>query len=41
MDEVSFEKVNLKDILKDRLSYKTHFSNMKFYKGQFKGRFVL
>jgi hypothetical protein len=41
MDQVSFEKLNLKDILKDSLSLKSRSSNVESYKGQFKGHFVL
>ncbi len=32
---------NLKDILKDSLSFKSRSSNVESYKGQFKGNFVL
>lgn len=41
MDQVSFEKVNQKDILKDNLSFKSQSYHVKSYKGQFKGHFVL
>ena len=40
MDQISFEKVNQKDILKDSLSFKSYFYHVKHHKGLSKGHFV-
>lgn len=41
MDQVSFEEMNLKDFLKDNLSFTSSDSRVIFYKGHFKGQIVL
>lgn len=41
MDQVSIEKMTLKDTLKDRLSFKSRIQSINLYKGHFKRHFVL
>lgn len=41
MDQVSFEEMNLKDFIKDNMSFNLIISEIKSYKGHFKGQFVL
>lgn len=40
MDQVSIKKINLKDFLKDILSFTLAYSGLNFCKGHFKGHFV-
>lgn len=41
MDQVSFEEMNLKDFLKDNMSFTLTIAGVKSCKGHFKGQFVL
>ncbi len=41
MDKVSLEKMNLRDIIKDNLSFRFRLLNLNDCKGHPKGHFVL
>jgi hypothetical protein len=41
MDKVSFKKMNIKDMIKDKLSFTLVDSVLKLHKGHYKGQTVL